>query len=136
MHNMNTTFGEFRFAYVTDKYDNTCDFYTKDLELELLFSWERDDNDKGAVFKCGQGRIEILHLPEHLEEQTNAGLDYQMPKGAFMVIQVEGVDELYKTYKDKGIPFKQHLTNQSWGHRSFSILDPNGIVLFMWESIS
>jgi len=136
MNIKNTTFGEFRFAYFSDQYEETCDFYKKDLELDLLFSWERDENDKGAVFQCGHGRIEILHLPKHSKERTNAGLDYNRPLGASMVIQVEGVDELYKTYKAKGLPFKQHLTNQSWGHRSFSIIDPNGIVLFMWESIN
>ncbi len=132
---MHTNIGEFRFAYFTEKYDATCAFYAHKLELELLFSWERNENDKGSVFKAGDGCIEILHLPEHSEEHTNAGLDYKTPQGAFMVIQVEGVDKLYKTYKSKGLTFKQHITNQSWGHRSFSIRDPNGIVLFMYEPI-
>jgi len=133
---MKNNFGEFRFAYFTDKYEDTCKFYVNSMGWDLLFSWDRDASDKGSVFKAGDGRLEVLQLPGNEKDRTNAGLDYGLPEGAFMVIQVEGVDELYQKYKDKGLTFKQHLTNQSWGHRSFSVLDPNGIVLFMWESIS
>ena len=133
---MDALVGEFRFAYFTDKYKQTCDFYQKSLELNLLFSWERDENDKGSVFKAGNGQIEILHLPENIEDLTNAGIDYRTPQGAFMVIQVKDVDSFYATCKRKGLKFKQHITNQSWGHRSFTLLDPNGIALFIWESIN
>jgi hypothetical protein len=100
----------------------------------MLFSWDRDASDKGAVFQAGNGRLEILQLPKTKDERTNAGLDYDLPKGAFMVIQVTHVDALYENYKNKGLKFKQHITNQSWGHRSFSIIDPNGVVLFLWEA--
>lgn len=124
----------FRFAYFTDKYKETCDFYTDKLEFKLQFSWERNEYDKGAVFIAGQGLIEILHLPKNEEELSNAGLDYRKPQGAFMVIEVPNVDELYQKYKSKEIPFKQEIINQSWGHRSFSIFDPNGIVLFIYQN--
>ncbi len=132
---MHNNLQEFRFAYCTDKYKETYDFYAKTLEFDLLFSWDRNDNDKGAVFKAGEGRIEILHLPDKDQELQNAGIDFRLPQGAFMVIQVKDVDKLYKNYKAKGLKFKQRITNQSWGHRSFSIFDPNGVVLFMWESV-
>jgi catechol 2,3-dioxygenase-like lactoylglutathione lyase family enzyme len=132
---MENNFGEFRFAYFTDKYEQTTQFYLNDLEWSLLFSWERNSNDKGAVFVAGEGKIEILHLPNNSEELSNAGLDYRKAQGAFVVIQAKGIDALYEKYDQKGIPFKQRITNQSWGHRSFSILDPNGIVLFFYENL-
>lgn len=133
---MNNILNEFRFAYFTNKYKETCDFYAETLGFKLLFSWDRDGGDKGAVFKAGGGKVEILQLPGNEEELQNAGIDYRAPQGAFMVIQVNNVDALYTNYKAKGLNFKQHLTNQSWGHRSFSITDPNGVVLFMWEGIN
>ncbi len=131
---MNEKKGAFRFTYFTNKYEETCDFYLKQLELNCEISWDRSENDKGALFYAGVGLIEVLHLPDK-EEFYNAGLDYRKPEGAFMVIQVWKIDELFKKYKDKSIPFKQEITNQSWGHRSFSVTDPNGVVLFFYEEL-
>ena len=50
-----------------------------------------------------------------------------------MCIQVWNIDELFDKYKSVGLSFKQEITNQSWGHRSFSILEPNGLVLFFFQ---
>jgi len=124
--------GKFRFAYFTNQYDETCEFYKNTLGFKLEHSWDRHDNDKGAVFKAGVGLIEILHHPS-ISEHKVLGLDYRTPQGAFMVIQVWNVDELYEKFKVKGIPFKQDIVDQDWGHRSFSILEPNGLVLFFFE---
>ncbi|MEM1002386.1 MAG: VOC family protein [Bacteroidota bacterium] len=128
---MNSKEGAFRSAYFTDKYEETYQFYANTLELTLEHSWDHDEN-KGSVFQAGKGLIEILHLPSNPEDY-NAGLDLRKPQGIFMVIQVWNVDDLFQKYKNNGMQFKQELTNQSWGHRSFSISDPNGVVLFFFE---
>lgn len=47
--------GKFRFAYFTDKYDETCDFCKNKLGLDLEHSWNRNEHDKGTV----QGRFWI-----------------------------------------------------------------------------
>ncbi|MEM7298782.1 MAG: VOC family protein, partial [Bacteroidota bacterium] len=122
MNETTTNKGAFRFAYFTDKYQETCDFYTYQLELAVDKSWDRDENSKGSVFKAGVGLIEVLHLPSD-KGVKNAGLDYRVPQGAFMVIQVWDIDERYKNYKNKGVNFKQEVVDQVWGHRSFSITD-------------
>lgn len=120
--------GKFRFAYFTDKYQKTCEFYKHKLGLELEYEWDRNENDKGALFKAGLGIIEVLHLP-HNDNAKSPGLDYRAPQGAFIVIQIWNIDDLYKKYKSSGVPFKQDIINQEWGHRSFSIIEPNGVVL-------
>jgi len=120
--------GKFRFAYFTDNYRETCYFYGNTLELKREHSWDRNDHDKGSLFKAGLGLIEILLLPGD-EKHKIEGLDYRQPKGAFMVIQVWEIIELFEKYKTKGVTFKQEIVDQSWGHRSFSIEDPNGVVL-------
>ncbi|NND10656.1 MAG: VOC family protein [Flavobacteriaceae bacterium] len=124
--------GQFRFAYFTDKYQETWDFYNNILGFKLEHSWDRHENDKGAVFKAGAGLIEILHHPSNLEQKIS-GLDFRTPQGVFMVIQDWNVDDLYEKIKAKGIPFKQEIVDQDWGHRSFSIFEPNGLVLFFFE---
>ena len=124
--------GAFRFAYFTEKFDETRGFYEEKLHLELAHAWDRNAHDKGAVFKAGAGFIEILLVPGD-EEHKCAGLDYRAPQGAFMAVQVWEIDELFARLKSSGVTFKQEITDQSWGHRSFSVTEPNGLVLFFFE---
>lgn len=131
---MKNKMGKFRFTYFTDKYEETCDFYQNKLELNLEHSWDRSDQDKGSLFVAGQGLIEVMLSPTDKEHNVK-GLDYRVPQGVFMCIQVWKIDELYEKYKAKGIPFKEEVTDQSWGHRSFSIIDPNGIVIFFFQEL-
>lgn len=126
--------GKFRFAYFTDKYDETCNFYKSKLGLNLEHSWDRNEYDKGSLFKAGFGLIEVLFRPSD-GEYRNEGLDYRVPQGAFMVIQVWNIDELFKKYKAMGVSFKQEIVDQAWGHKSFSVLEPNGIVLLFIQDL-
>ena len=70
----------------------------------------------------------MLQFPKE-EQYKIKGLDYRVPQGVFSVIQVWNIDALFKKYKTAGVLFKQEIVDQAWGHRSFSVLDPNGIVL-------
>lgn len=124
--------GQFRFTYFTNKYIETLHFYKEKLGFKLEHFWDRNENDKGSLFKAGNGLIEFMKLPETHEHQIS-GLDYRTPQGAFMCLQVENIDGLFDKYKSIGISFKQEITNQSWGHRSFSIIEPNGLVLFFFQ---
>ncbi|NNK72278.1 MAG: hypothetical protein HKO94_03705, partial [Flavobacteriaceae bacterium] len=98
------------------------------LGLHLEHSWDRNKNDKGALFRAGFGLIEVLQLP-YEDRYKIQGLDYRKPQGAFMVIQVWNIDDLFKKYKAAGVSFKQEIVDQEWGHRTFSIIEPNGVTL-------
>jgi catechol 2,3-dioxygenase-like lactoylglutathione lyase family enzyme len=124
--------GAFRFAYQTDKYLETCNFYEHKLEFKLEHSWDRNEHDKGALFKAGSGLIEVLLRPDD-EAHRHEGLDYRRPQGAHMCIQVWNIDERFEKYQSIGIPFEQEIVDQPWGHRSFSILEPNGIVIMFFQ---
>lgn len=124
--------GKFRFTYFTHKYAETYDFYENKLAFCLEHSWDRNENDKGALFKIGHGYIEILQRPRDPDKKYLA-LDYRIPQGVFTGIQVWNIDELFNTYKAKEIPFKQEIINQPWGHRSFYVLEPNGLVLGFYQ---
>ncbi|NNK83358.1 MAG: hypothetical protein HKO92_09555 [Flavobacteriaceae bacterium] len=124
--------GKFRFTYFTDKYDKTFYFYKNKLNFGLEHSWDRSDDDKGALFKVGQGLIEILLYPKDVDKRYS-GLDYRIPQGVFMGIQVKNIDELFKKYKEIHIPFKQEIMDQPWGHRSFYVYETNGLVLGFFQ---
>ena len=124
--------GAFRFTYFTDKYDETWKFYEDKLGFSLEHSWDRNDHDKGALFKAGVGLIEILLRPNE-EEHRYTGVASRTPQGAFMCIQVWDVDARFEQYKSKGVPFKQEIADQPWGHRGFYVVEPNGLVLFFFQ---
>lgn len=124
--------GAFRFTYFTDKYEETVEFYEQTLGLELEHSWERNEHDKGTLIKAGAGLIEVLLRPEN-DEHKYPGLDYRVAQGAFMVLQVFNIDELFESYKSAEVPFEQEITYQPWGHRSFSVIEPNGLILSFYE---
>jgi len=124
--------GEFRFTYFTRKYDETCKFYTELLGFDLKHSWDRSAYDKGSLFNVGAGLIEVLLYPND-ENHRYAGLDYRAPQGAFMCVEVLDIDARFTQLKAIGIPFEQEITNQTWGHRSFSIIEPNGLIIFFFQ---
>ncbi len=123
--------GAFRLTYFTEKYNETIVFYKDTLELEVLHVWDRHANDKGTLLKSGVGTIEVMLKPD--ETYRIKGLDYRKPQGVFACLQVDDVTALYEKYKKKSLVFREDLVDQSWGHRSFSVEDPNGIVLFFFE---
>ena len=124
--------GTFRFTYFTNIYDETYDFYLNKLNFNLEHSWDRNEYDKGALFKIGEGLVEILKSPKGPEDNY-PGLDYRKPQGVFTGIQVWNIDELFEEYKTSGITFKQEIIDQPWGHRSFYVLEPNGLVLGFYQ---
>ena len=124
--------GAFRFAYFTKIFGETCRFYEETLRFHVEHSWDRSANDKGAVFRVGAGLIEVLLFPDG-DQHKFAGLDYRSPQGAFMVIQVWDIDDQFSRLKSSGVRFEQEITDQSWGHRSFSVIEPNGLILFFFQ---
>jgi uncharacterized glyoxalase superfamily protein PhnB len=52
-----------------------------------------------------------------------------------MVIEVDQLDAHYQGAIAKGLPIKEPPKDQSWGHRSFCVCDPNGLVLYLFREI-
>jgi catechol 2,3-dioxygenase-like lactoylglutathione lyase family enzyme len=122
--------GQFRFSYFTPDYESTVAFYRDGLDLRVLESWDRDADDRGALFAAASGIIEILARPRGGD--PSHFWDDRPPQGAFMVIEVESVEQTYRRAIEKGLPIQQHLTTQAWGHRSFCVREPNGLTLYFF----
>ena len=125
---------QFRFAYFTPIYDETVAFYRDGLGLPISHSWDRSPGDRGTVVKAASGLVEILALPpsgiaDHL-------FDERPPQGAFMVIEVDDVDQVNRRATQKKLPIQQALKNQSWGHRSLCLREPNGLTLFFFTPVA
>lgn len=124
---------EFRFAYFTPHYDATVCFYRDGLELPLINDWDRGPDDKGSVFGAAAGLIEVLARPN--EDKATHMPDGRPPQGAFMVIEVENVEENYRRALKHDLPIAQELKDQPWGHRNFCLTEPGGLVLYFYQEI-
>ena len=121
---------QFRFAYFTPHYDKTIAFYRDGLELPVVYSWDRSTDDKGTLIGAAAGLIEVLATPQGESDHL---FDERTPQGAFMVIEVDDVDARYRQALEKRLPIQQELKDQSWGHRSFCVREPNGLTLYLFE---
>jgi catechol 2,3-dioxygenase-like lactoylglutathione lyase family enzyme len=125
--------GQFRFAYFAAAYEATIAFYREGLELPIIETWDRGPDDRGTLFAASSGVIEVLALPRN-GEFTHA-LDDRPPQGAFMVIELDDLEACYERALAKGLPIKDGLTDQHWGHRSFSVTEPNGLTLYLFREL-
>ena len=126
--------GQFRFSYFTPEYGATVAFYGDGLGLPILESWDRGLDDRGTLFTAASGVIEVLARPTATE--PSHFYDYRPPQGAFMVIEVDDVDAEYRRAVERRLSIRQELADQEWGHRSFCLVEPNGLVLYLFSTIS
>ena len=124
---------EFRFTYFTAAYHQTVDFYCDALRFRILDSWDREGDDRGTAFAAASGMIEVLALPASPEAEHL--FDARAPQGAFMVIEVDDVDAFHDDLASRGVPIERGVQDQSWGHRSVLIREPNGLMLYFFTEL-
>jgi hypothetical protein len=126
--------GQFRFSYFTQEYDATVAFYRDDLELAVLESWNRSNDDRGTLFAAASGIIEVVSRPK---SQASSHLwDDRPPQGAFMVIEIPDVEQAYRRAVARRLSVQHGLATQPWGHRSFCLREPNGLILYLFSETS
>ena len=123
---------QFRFCYFTPRYEETVAFYREGLEFPLFEAWNRSPDDRGSLFQAASGLIEVIGRPSG--PASHLWVD-RPPQGACMVIEVADVDEVHRRAHLKKLPVTEGLANQSWGHRSFCLREPNGLSLYIFSEI-
>lgn len=113
---------DFRFVFFTPVYERTVDFYRDRVGLPVVTSWDRAGDHRGTVFAAGSGQIEVLEelTIERRPSNTASG-------GPFAAVEVADVDALHARITASGVSTHYPLQDKSWGHRGFSLLDPNGV---------
>jgi len=116
---------EFRFVFQSRDYEETVAFYRDGLELPVAGGWDRSADDRGTLFRAASGIVEVIKL--------TSGREYTQPVGIWMAIEVDDVDAAYARAIDKGLPVKEELADQIWGHRTFSVVDPSGVEVVLFR---
>ena len=121
---------EFRFVYFTPRYDDTVAFMRDALELAIVESWDRAGDHRGTVFAVASGLLEVLE-----NEALQRGPSHTASGGPFAAIEVDDVDALHARLAANGVPTHYPLEDKPWGHRGFSVLDPNGVEIAFFSRI-
>jgi len=125
--------GQFRFSYFTRDYEATISFYRDDLELPVVESWDRSPDDRGTLFAAASGIIEVVFRPD--DPASFHGWDDRPPQGAFMAIEVPDVERAYRRATERHLSIREEMTTQPWGHRSFCVREPNGLILYVFSEV-
>lgn len=118
---------EFRIILRAMDYEKSVDFYNSALELRVLNSWDRGPAERGTIFQAAAGMIEVLATPP--------GAEYTPPGPIEIAYEVEDVDAWYRHVQEKGIPIRGEIADKPWGHRSFSLTDPDGVKVIVYSII-
>jgi catechol 2,3-dioxygenase-like lactoylglutathione lyase family enzyme len=125
--------GQFRFIYFTRDYGATISFYRDDLELPVVESWDRSPDDRGTLFAAASGIIEVVFRPD--DPASFHGWEDRPPQGAFMAIEVPDVERAYRRATERHLSIREEMTTQAWGHRSFCVREPNGLIIYVFSEV-
>ena len=107
---------------ITEKLAESKAFYTQVLQFGVTF-----ENDFYLLLHTSNQEAEISFLlPNHPSQQPL----FQKPftqQGVYLTIEVENVDDYYRSLKEQGVPIAIDLREEPWGDRHFAIIAPNGI---------
>ena len=53
-----------------------------------------------------------------------------------MVIESPDVEVRYERAVARQLPIQEPLTDQKWGHRSFCVTEPNGLILYFYRDLN
>jgi len=114
----------------TRKYDKMMRFYRDVLEMRSISSWKRKDST-GALLSpgkaMGQMVIEILDSKAHRAPRGR-------PNGVDLNLEVRNVDQWHDRLRKKGISVVDALEDKPWGHRAFTVEDPDGLRVTIFQA--
>jgi catechol 2,3-dioxygenase-like lactoylglutathione lyase family enzyme len=100
-----------------------CDFYSRKLGFDVAFTYG-EPAFYAQVSRDGV-RLNLRHvdapvIDAHVREEEQL---------LSAVLTLEDAEPLYNEYVSAGVPFAQHLKDESWGARTFIVRDPDGNLL-------
>lgn len=122
LETQNTKAMKLNAGIITEKIQETKEFYQNYLGFGVSF-----ENEFYLLIHTPGGEAQLSFLlPNHPSQQPLFQPKFQ-GQGMYLTIEVDDVDSLYKSLKDKGVDIKIDLRDEPWGDRHFAIQDPNGI---------
>ena len=109
---------------VTDKVDESRTFYTKNFDAKITF-----DCGWYVNMEFGKNTSTLQFMaPQQDGQPTCSG------NGLMYNFEVDDVDKEYEKLTKLGNEIVMPLEDHPWGDRGFAILDPNGIMLYLYSN--
>ena len=124
---------QFRCVFNAKDYEASVTFYRDGLGLEVVSAWDRGPGDRGTLFRAATGIIEVVSrsgLPG-----PDAASRQVAPQGVSVMIEIDDVEAFHSHCQAKGLPIDEPLKDLPWGHRRFSLTDPDGLRLQFFSEI-
>ena len=115
---------EFRFAFFARDFERSVAFYRDTLGMHDLGGWDRPDGKGALLSPGGSAVIEIYGAGRG---QTYNG---PSPTALNLALRLAGpaeVDACYGGMQAAGVRMDGPPQDRHWGHRSFTLYDPDGI---------
>jgi catechol 2,3-dioxygenase-like lactoylglutathione lyase family enzyme len=119
----------FVFQFSPSDYERSVQFYQEWLGLELIRAWNRP-TDKGALLSAGQGAVVELVNPPHGQRY-----DGPAPANARLLFEVQSADDEFARLSNYPITVVEPPTDRTWGHRSFRVRDPDGVLVTLYQLV-
>jgi catechol 2,3-dioxygenase-like lactoylglutathione lyase family enzyme len=115
----------FRVIFRASDYEASIAFYRDTLRLQVERDWDRGPTQKGTIFVAGTGFVEVLSMDEA----------HEPPQGIELYVPVHDVDAFAEILRAQGITLYSEPTDKPWGHRTVSVLDPDGVRVIAYSEI-
>ena len=120
---------QFRFVAFAGDFARTVEFYEGKLGMRRLEDWDRDDG-KGVLLSAGGNAVvEVLGAAGDGIDRSRAGVS-----GVMLALEVDSADEWRSRLDGAGVECSP-LEDRPWGHRDFSTVDPDGVVVAIYHVI-
>src|SRR3989344_1323488 len=114
---------ELRIVFVVNNYEQTRTFYEIILGLPVFNEWDRTKGDRGVIYTLGNTLLEILE-----------GEQAPVSEGFYVYVEVKDVDVLWQKLSP-AVEVIDQITPRPWGHRNFSVKDPNGFKIKFFSKV-
>lgn len=113
----------------TRHFDKMLRFYQDVLEMRCISSWKHPDNVGGLLSPgkgMGQLAVEIL-------DYKGRPVRRSAPSNVDLSLEVRDADAWHDRLKKQGVEIVAALEDKPWGHRAFSVEDPDGMRVTIYE---
>lgn len=119
--------GEVRIHLTSRRFAETTAFYANTLGLPVLEEHE-EPGDRGVVFALSAALLEVFEASERHPFQELCGVR--------LSVEVTDVDVWYEhLVRDKALGPLSAPQNRPWRHRTFTVVDPNGLSITFYSSL-
>ena len=127
-------------------------FYLNDLDMRPIEEWDRGAGDRGALFvfngPTSATSVEVLdHAvpgggPTPTESvraasrETTAATRKISPEPITVAVEVDNVGAQLEKMVGCGVEITSEIATMPWGHRSFSVRDPDGLEISFFQDMN